>query len=291
MNRLLFSVVFLIVVVPIPGVTQTQGAWKHDSTKDDMTDEVQFYISATSRPTLDDRGNPLTGTIAWRCGPERDREVFIILDKYFAGNDDDQVLVETRFDSMRSDSAWWDLSRDKSGVFIPTENISAFTDRIKRSTRLLVRVTDPLDGEAITYSFNLVGFTTAYHRLEPKCRREEDAVRSSRDPSGLSVDPALDQVFMESAVDERPEMLSRPRLEYPDLLRQAKVQGRVLVQAIIDTSGRAEPASVKVIQSPNPGFDMPAKQMVLKALFRPGRVHGRAVRVLLNLPIDFTIKR
>ena len=63
------------------------------------------------------------------------------------------------------------------------------------------------------------------------------------------------------------------------------------LQAIIDTSGRAEPQSVKVIQSPNPGFDQSAKNYVLRALFRPARVHGRAVRVLINLPIDFKIKR
>ncbi len=100
-----------------------------------------------------------------------------------------------------------------------------------------------------------------------------------------------DQVFMESVVEERPEVLSGPSLQYPDLLRQAGVQGRVLVQAIIDTAGRAEPPSVKVIQSPNPGFDQPAKNYVLRALFRPARVHGRAVRVLVNLPIDFKIKR
>jgi hypothetical protein len=31
--------------------------------------------------------------------------------------------------------------------------------------------------------------------------------------------------------------------------------------------------------------------MILKSLFRPARVHGRAVRVLVNVPIDFTIKR
>ncbi len=100
-----------------------------------------------------------------------------------------------------------------------------------------------------------------------------------------------DKVFMESVVEERPEVLSGPSLQYPDLLRQAGVQGRVLVQAIIDTAGRAEPPSVKVIQSPNPGFDQPAKNYVLRALFRPARVHGRAVRVLVNLPIDFKIKR
>ena len=108
---------------------------------------------------------------------------------------------------------------------------------------------------------------------------------------GTGIVPSSDQVFMESVVEERPEMLTRPPLQYPDLLRQAGVQGRVLVQAIIDTSGRAEPASVKILQSPNPGFDQAAKNLILKALFRPARVHGRAVRVLINQPVDFTIKR
>ena len=108
---------------------------------------------------------------------------------------------------------------------------------------------------------------------------------------GTGIVPSSDQVFMESVVEERPEVLSGPALQYPDLLRQAGVQGRVLVQAIIDTSGRAEPASVKVIQSPNPGFDQPARTYVLRALFRPARVHGRAVRVLVNLPIDFKLSR
>jgi periplasmic protein TonB len=106
---------------------------------------------------------------------------------------------------------------------------------------------------------------------------------------GIGTGIAPDQVFMESVVEERPEVLSGPQPQYPDLLRQAGIQGRVIVQAIIDTSGRAEPPSVKVIQSPNPGFDQPAKTYVLRALFRPARVHGRAVRVLVNLPIDFKI--
>lgn len=108
---------------------------------------------------------------------------------------------------------------------------------------------------------------------------------------GTGIVPSSDQVFMESVVEERPELLTRPPLQYPDLLRQAGVQGRVLVSAIIDTLGRAEPNSVKIVQSPNPGFDQPAKNMVLKSLFRPARVHGRAVRVLVNLPIDFSIRR
>src|SRR2546422_10961425 len=103
--------------------------------------------------------------------------------------------------------------------------------------------------------------------------------------------PTGNEVFMEAIVEEKPAVLSGPTLQYPELLRQAQIQGRVLVQAIIDTLGRAEPPSVKVLQSPNPGFDQSAKSYVAKALFRPARVHGRAVRVLIQIPIDFRLKQ
>jgi TonB family protein len=102
--------------------------------------------------------------------------------------------------------------------------------------------------------------------------------------------PTGNEVFMEAIVEEKPTVLSGPIPVYPELLKQAQIQGRVLVQAIVDTLGRAEPNSVKVLQSPNPGFDQSAKTYVLKALFRPARVHGRAVRVLIQIPIDFRLK-
>lgn len=105
------------------------------------------------------------------------------------------------------------------------------------------------------------------------------------------ITPTGNEVFMEAVVEEKPAVLSGPTLQYPQLLAQAQIQGRVVVEAIVDTLGRAEPASVKVRTSANPGFDQPARNYVLKCLFRPARVHGRAVRVLIQLPIDFRIKQ
>src|SRR5690242_11613270 len=105
------------------------------------------------------------------------------------------------------------------------------------------------------------------------------------------ITPTGNEVFMEAVVEEKPAVLSGPALQYPQLLAQAQIQGRVVVEAIVDTLGRAEANSVKVRQSANPGFDQPAKNYVLKCLFRPARVHGRAVRVLIQLPIDFRIKQ
>jgi TonB family protein len=84
-----------------------------------------------------------------------------------------------------------------------------------------------------------------------------------------------------------PELRSGPRLQYPELLRRAGIEGRVIVQATIDTTGRAEPASVKVIERAHAGFNESAASWVRQALFRPARVNGQAVRALMNIPIEF----
>lgn len=96
-------------------------------------------------------------------------------------------------------------------------------------------------------------------------------------------------VYLEAIVEEKPAVLAAPPPPYPELLRQAGIQGRVLIRAIIDTAGRAEPASVQIVLSPNPGFDQPSRTWMQRALFRPARVHGRAVRVLIEVPLDYRI--
>src|SRR5437016_3454981 len=97
------------------------------------------------------------------------------------------------------------------------------------------------------------------------------------------------EVYAEALVEERPELLSAPPPIYPQLLKQAGIQGRVILHAIVDTTGRVEPASVRIIKSPSPAFDQPTKDWVLKALFRPARLHGRCVRVFINLPVDYSL--
>jgi len=105
----------------------------------------------------------------------------------------------------------------------------------------------------------------------------------------VKIDPG--QAFIEAVVDEKPERVSTPSLDYPDLLRQAGIEGTVVVEVIIDTLGRAEPGSLRVVQSTNKAFEIPAKDAVLKSLYRPGRVRGQAVRVLVQVPISFSIRR
>lgn len=93
-----------------------------------------------------------------------------------------------------------------------------------------------------------------------------------------------------SVVDEAPELLSAPPTVYPGLLRLAGISGKVVVEAVVDTAGRVEPKSVRVIEATDPAFGASALASVRGALFRPARMYGRAVRVLVRLPVVFALR-
>jgi protein TonB len=93
-----------------------------------------------------------------------------------------------------------------------------------------------------------------------------------------------------NVLEEPPQALSGPLPLYPELLRVAGIQGGVVFEAIVDTTGRIEPGSLTLISTTHPGFVASARQALLATLFRPARVGGRAVRVQVRLPIEFTLR-
>lgn len=101
----------------------------------------------------------------------------------------------------------------------------------------------------------------------------------------------LSQVFTEAVVDERPERLSCPQPEYPRMLRQAGIEGVVTLQFVVGIGGRVESNSVKVVQSDHKAFEGPAKDAIGRCLFRPGRVRGQPVKVLVHMPFNFNLQR
>ena len=46
-----------------------------------------------------------------------------------------------------------------------------------------------------------------------------------------------------------------------------------------------------MVMTPHPGFAAPAVAYLERALFRPARVQGRAVRVRIRQGIDFRLRR
>ena len=104
------------------------------------------------------------------------------------------------------------------------------------------------------------------------------------------VAPNDNPVYMEAVVEQRPALLSGPP-PYPELLRGAGIRGRVVVQAIVDTTGRLEPNSIKIVQTPHPGFGPTIRRWAATALFRPARLQGHAVRVWVRLPLEYSVSQ
>jgi hypothetical protein len=95
-------------------------------------------------------------------------------------------------------------------------------------------------------------------------------------------------VYALSEVDERPEIVLAPPLRYPDDPHLAGVEGVVVVRLVIDTAGNPELATADVVQTDGPALGQAGEALALKTLFRPARVRGRVVQVLVDLPVEFS---
>ncbi len=97
-------------------------------------------------------------------------------------------------------------------------------------------------------------------------------------------------IFRMLDLDVPPERLSGPRARYPEVLRRIAVSGRVEVQFVIDTTGAVEASSVQILASTHSAFEAPALAAVLDAVYRPGEINGRRVRVLVRQVVAFSMR-
>ena len=88
-------------------------------------------------------------------------------------------------------------------------------------------------------------------------------------------------------VDEPPRVISSPKLRFPETLRAAGFEGVVVVSFVVDTTGRAEPESIAIVASTNPGFEASAKEVIRKSRYRAGRMRGKPVRTLATRRVEF----
>jgi periplasmic protein TonB len=97
------------------------------------------------------------------------------------------------------------------------------------------------------------------------------------------------ETFVEAEVDDPVRAIEIPRPRYPPVLQQAGIAGSVDVQYVVDTLGRAEPSSFRVLRSTNKAFEDPAREAILAGRFKPARIRGQAVRQLVQQRISFNI--
>ena len=99
--------------------------------------------------------------------------------------------------------------------------------------------------------------------------------------------PVTGETYLEAQVDDPPDLISAGPRRYPPVLERAGVGGRVIAQFVVDTTGHPETSGFRILSSTNPAFNEPAKEMIMKSVFRPGRVRGQAVRVQVQQAVSF----
>jgi periplasmic protein TonB len=82
-----------------------------------------------------------------------------------------------------------------------------------------------------------------------------------------------------------------PAPRYPDMLRSANVEGEVLAQFVVDTSGRAEMSQFKVIKSSHGEFSNAVAAALPSMRFVPAEIKGRRVRQLVQMPFVFGLSK
>jgi len=97
------------------------------------------------------------------------------------------------------------------------------------------------------------------------------------------------EVFTEAELDDPVQQINIPPPRYPPVLQSAGIAGSVDVQYIVDTTGHAEPASFKVLKSTHQAFEEPAREAIMKGVFKPAKFRGRLVRQLVQQRISFKI--
>ena len=100
-------------------------------------------------------------------------------------------------------------------------------------------------------------------------------------------DARADSVYSEMQVEKTVLPLPGPRPTYPGPLSAAHVQGNAGVEFVVDTLGRPEPASFRVVETSNPLFADAVREALPGMRFRPAELHGRRVRQRVQQPSGF----
>ena len=94
-------------------------------------------------------------------------------------------------------------------------------------------------------------------------------------------------------VEHMPQLIGglgeiQKKIKYPEIARKAGLEGRVVIQFIVDENG--EVSSPEFLRKIGGGCDEEALRVLREARFTPGMQRGKAVKVKMSLPITFKLK-
>lgn len=158
-------------------------------------------------------------------------------------------------------------------------------------------------GDVTYYPTDDLSYLTESNTNSSASTSTERSKTSSRDSHNTPTAPAEatakapDTEKIYNAVEEQPKFpggnaelykVISQNIRYPEMAAQNNIQGRILVQFIVEPDGSI--GEVKVVRGKDPELDAEAVRLV-KTLpkFSPGKMNGQAVRCWYTLPINFKL--
>lgn len=101
---------------------------------------------------------------------------------------------------------------------------------------------------------------------------------------------AQNAVAFSAASEEKPmpKLIKQVAPEYPDSLRKAGISGRVIIKAMVDTTGKV--IETEVVKSVS-GLDKPALDAARLFLFEPAIDRGKKVQSTVIIPFQFKLNK
>jgi periplasmic protein TonB len=102
---------------------------------------------------------------------------------------------------------------------------------------------------------------------------------------------STEQAYLDFQVDKVVRVRTPAAPTYPQRLRDAKVEGEVLVQFVVDEKGSAQMSTFKVLRATDPLFVEAVRKSISFTSFSPAEIDGRKVKQVVQQPFKFTASR
>lgn len=99
--------------------------------------------------------------------------------------------------------------------------------------------------------------------------------------------PRTLDIVLNDPVDSPVVPLGMLRARFPEDLAERGFEGSVVVRFVVDTTGRADMATFRIVRSTDDGFSRAVRESVGSARFRPASSRGRKVRQLVTRTFNF----
>ena len=158
MSRLAIKIVALSICA---FGSDVHAGWHYIQDADPLTDADRSAIVAGAE-LLGDQNAHLS--LALKC--LEDGLNVLLGHKYLGGDSDNVTQVQTRVDRNQSyGPKYWKLMSGNELSWMPLADAPRIVREMQSGTRLHIRVVDPADGEVLTQSVSLRGFSAAVAKL------------------------------------------------------------------------------------------------------------------------------